>query len=76
MAVDMPYEAKKGMREDLIPLFSSLHCMCMYTTSRDVGLMSGGGPLPDWMMEKINGTCRQKTKELLSPKPHRKEKCQ
>ncbi len=70
MAVDMPYEHKKGMNEELIPIFSALHCQCMLQTMAYVGQMGGG--TPEWMRPDINKNCRKKTRELLTPKPQKK----
>ncbi len=72
MSVDMPYELKKGMRWDVVPLYSALHCTCMLDTSQAVGVMSAG-PLPDWMLVDVNKLCRKKTNELLKPKPQKKK---
>ena len=74
MASDMPYEAFKAMRSDLIPVVSSLHCECMYTTTRFVSQMSPG-EIPEWMLQQINADCRKKTKALLTPKPAKKNAC-
>jgi len=70
IAVDLPYELNKGMRDDIAPLFSVLHCTCMLDTTLFVGQMGGG--IPDYMLADINKNCRAKTKALLTPKPNKK----